>query len=271
MRVIVTVSGGKASAWCANWALEHYSKKDVILYFNDTKWEHKDLYRFLYDLEKHLKHSITIDSDGRNPKQLFFDNRALANNLMPFCSRILKAERLQKFYKDGDILIFGIGKDEIERAQRLVGMYQKIATKTRKYPRLKFPLITEKVTKYQVNKFLIDAGITEPLLYRLGFQHNNCSGGCVRAGKLHWRLLYEKLPEIYADREQTENEIRDWLKKDVHFLKDETLTNFRKRIENGELSTYYDLNDDTSVECIGDCAIKLKEYDIDEDTEIDGL
>ena len=108
-RVIATISGGKASAWCANWALKTYRKEDVLLYFNDTKWEHPDLYRFLNDLSEYLNHPIFFDSDGRTPEELFYDHRALANNRMPFCSSTLKAERLQKYYQDGDTLVFGLG------------------------------------------------------------------------------------------------------------------------------------------------------------------
>lgn len=253
MSVIVAISGGKASAWCADWALKNYPKEDVILYFNDTKWEHPDLYRFLDELSKYFDHPITRDSDGRNPEQLFYDNRALANNRMPFCSRIFKAERLQKYYRDGDILVFGIGTDEPHRAKRLVGVYQIIAAKTGKWLQLKFPLISENTTKQQIDDFLNDVGIKEPLLYRLGFLHNNCSGGCVRAGKKHWKMLYEKLPEIYAERERVEREVREYLGKDVHFFKDETLESFRGRIERGELSSYYDTDDDKETECIGIC------------------
>jgi len=110
MRVIVALSGGKASAWCANWAFQNYDKKDIVLYFNDTKWEHVDLYRFLDDLSKYFDHPILYDSDGRNPEQLFNDQHAIANNRMPFCSRVLKAERLHNFYNDGDAIIFGIGE-----------------------------------------------------------------------------------------------------------------------------------------------------------------
>lgn len=249
--VIVAISGGKASAWCADWALKNYPKENVILYFNDTKWEHKDLYRFLEDLEKYFNHKITFDSDGRSPEKLFYDNRALANNRMPFCSRILKAERLQKFYQDGDTLIFGIGADESQRASRLVSVYQTVAVKTGKWLKLKFPLISENITKEQIDTFLSEAGIEEPLLYRLGFLHNNCSGGCVRAGKKHWKLLYEKLPEVYANRERVEEEMREYLGKNIHFFKDETLKNFRERIERGVLSAYYD--NDNETECIGIC------------------
>ena len=255
MRLIVTVSGGKASAWCANWAIKRYHPEhEVILYFNDTKWEHPDLYRFLDDLASYLKHPITFDSDGRSPEDLFYDNNALANNRMPFCSRVLKAERLQEFYKHEDVLVFGIGEDEPHRMVRLVEMYKMIGIKTRKIARLCFPLISENITKREIDDFLIDAGLKEPLLYRLGFLHNNCSGGCVRAGKKHWKLLYEKLPEVYADRERVEREMREYTGKDIHFLKDETLESFRGRIERNELSSHYDPEDDKEVECIGICS-----------------
>lgn len=254
-RVIVTVSGGKASAWCADWALKNYQKEDVLLYFNDTKWEHPDLYRFLSDLERYLNHKILWDSDGRSPEALFYDNRALANNRMPFCSRVLKAERLHKFYQGGDTLVFGIGQDELHRARRVADVYRGVAERTNKWPIVRFPLIAEEITKEQVDSWLRSTGIEEPTLYKLGFLHNNCSGGCVRAGKKHWKLLYEKLPEVYLDRERVENDIRAFLGKDISFFKDETLGEFRKRIEDGKLSSYYDTDDTKEEECIGICHI----------------
>ncbi|MBU0580231.1 MAG: hypothetical protein KKA19_03550, partial [Candidatus Margulisbacteria bacterium] len=134
------------------------------------------------------------------------------------------------------------------------GVYQTVAIKTGKWPQLKFPLISENTTKQQIDDFLNDAGIKEPLLYRLGFLHNNCSGGCVRAGKKHWKMLYEKLPEVYAERERVEREMREYLGKDIHFFKDETLEAFRGRIERGELSSYYNTDEDKEIECIGICS-----------------
>jgi len=254
MSVIVAISGGKASAWCADWTFKQYPKEDVILYFNDTKWEHPDLYRFLSDLENYFDHKITLDSDGRSPEELFYDNNALANDRMPFCSRILKAERLQRFYKDGDTLVFGIGIGETHRANRLDDVYQMVAMKKDKQSELLFPLIQENKTNEQINDFLRNVGIEEPLLYRLGFKHNNCSGGCVRAGKKHWKLLYEKLPEVYADRARVEREVRQYLGKDISFFKDETLEAFRGRIEREELSSFYDSKEEKEIECIGICS-----------------
>lgn len=253
MSVIVALSGGKASAWCADWALRHYKKEDVILYFNDTKWEHEDLYRFLNDLSTYFKHPITFDSDGRSPEDLFYDKCAIANNRMPFCSRILKAERLQKFYKHKDVLIFGIGHDEEHRANRLYSVYQGVANRTNKWPLLVFPLIREAVTNDQIDAFLSSANIQEPLLYRLGFKHNNCSGGCVRAGKASWKLLLEKLPTVYAERERVEKDIREYIGKDVSIFKDETLEEFRLRISKGDVSNVVD-DGDTTTECVGICS-----------------
>lgn len=259
-RAIVALSGGKASAWCADWALRTYPRESVVLYFNDTKWEHPDLYRFLSDLEKHFDLKITVDSDGRSPEQLFYSKNTLANNRMPFCSSVLKAQRLQRYFRNGDNLIFGISGDEAHRANRLVAVYHEIGVKTGRWPKLVFPLIAERVSREQIDAFLRTIGIEEPLLYRLGFEHNNCSGGCVRAGKKQWKLLYEKLPEVYADRERVEREMRRYTGKDISFFKDETLEEFRGRIERKELPAYYYANHDPmqpslfETECIGVCS-----------------
>lgn len=251
---IVALSGGKASAWCAGWALRTFEKKDVVLYFTDTRWEHPDLYRFLDDLEIAFDHPITRDSDGRSVEGLFHEEHALANNRMPFCSRVLKAERLQAFYQDGDALVFGIGNDERHRAERITGVYQVVAAKIGKVPMLRFPLIEENVSREEVNAYLASIGVEEPALYKLGFTHNNCSGGCVRSGKKQWKLLYEKLPEVYAERERVEEEMRAETGKDIHYMKDMTLRELRRLIDMQEVLDFGD--DDTVTECIGICGLQ---------------
>jgi len=251
MRTIVALSGGLSSAWCAEWALRTHPKEEVVLYFNDTKWEDKDLYRFLNDIEIKLNHKIIIDSDGRSPTELFVDNRALANNRMPFCSRILKAERLQRFFESGDRLVFGIGLDEIIRAHKITYVYQSIYTRTGKLAHLEFPLIKNKVSKQDIIGKIESLGIAIPRLYKLGFEHNNCSGGCVRSGKSQWAHLLRVLPEVYKERENTEEYLRALLGKDIHFLKDITLKQLRTMIQN---QYFFDFNDeDRASDCVGIC------------------
>jgi hypothetical protein len=58
-----------------------------------------------------------------------------------------------------------------------------------------------------------------PRLYALGFPHNNCGGGCVRAGQGQFKMLYEQNPERFAVWEAEENELRGQLG-DVSILRD---------------------------------------------------
>ena len=77
--------------------------------------------------------------------------------------------------------------------------------------------------------------------------------GVLELVKKNWKLLYDTLPSIYLDRERVEREFRAFIKKDVHFLKNETLESFRKKIEGGGLFKYYDDTEDEPFECIGIC------------------
>ncbi len=76
-------------------------------------------------------------------------------------------------------------------------------------------------------------------------------------------MLYDRLPNVYADRERVEKEFREFSGKNVSFFKDETLTEFRKRIERGDLSGHYasdttegqlSMFDEAEFECIGICS-----------------
>lgn len=252
-RIICTLSGGVASAHAAALSIEKYGKSAVVLYFNDTKWEHPDLYRFLKDLSRYFDVPITEDSDGRSVEDVAWDNNALPNNRMPFCSRILKANRLQKFYQDTDILIFGIGPEEAHRAQGLQKVYKDVGTKSKKTATLEFPLIDGNIQKADTWEWLKQTGIAVPELYLKGFSHNNCYGGCVRAGKKQWRRLFLAFPEIYAQREQLEKEMSEHHGKRCTFLKDESLEEFRIRIQTNQLGKYYDDDFDGPSECIGIC------------------
>lgn len=172
MKHIVALSGGESSAAVA---LLVCRKGDPILYFNDTQWEHSDLYRYLSELSEYLGVPITEDSDGRSPEQVAYDNHALPNNRMPFCSRTLKAERLQKYAKPGDIVYFGIGAHEIHRAARIRTIYSGLGINTH------FPLIERGINSDGARQLMEKTGIKRPAMYEMGFDHNNCSGGCVRA------------------------------------------------------------------------------------------
>lgn len=56
---------------------------------------------------------------------------------------------------------------------------------------------------------LIEWGVTLPRMYDMGFSHANCGGICVKAGKRHYKTLYETMPERFAEMEALEQEIND--------------------------------------------------------------
>ena len=234
------------SFYTAYLSIQKYGKENVLLYFNDTKWEHNDLYRFLDDIKNYLDKDIYFDNDGRTPEQVFFDEHFLGCNRVPLCSRVLKAERLQKFYKDGDNLIFGIGIEECHRKQRIIAAYQVVYVKTGKFCTVEFPLIHNAIPKYEIDKWFSHTGIKRPELYTLGFEHNNCSGGCVRQGKRQWKKLLATLPDVYNEREQLEERFITKFGRGS-YLKDITLKELRENnleIDDQELF---------DGECIGVC------------------
>lgn len=100
MKIVVGFSGGVSSAWCAGWALRQFPKESVVFLFHDTKEEDPDTYRFIRQMAEALDHPVTERSDGRSVTEVFYDENAIANNRMAFCSRILKAEQRDRYFAE---------------------------------------------------------------------------------------------------------------------------------------------------------------------------
>lgn len=256
-RHIVAISGGVASAWVANWVKNNIDG-EIIYYFNDVKWEHPGLYRFLVEVQASFGIDIYFDSDGRSPEDVFYDKKMLGSNRTPICSRILKAERLQKFVKQGDTVYFGIDLGEMNRAARLTPIYERLGCK------VEYPLIDNMIFRPDMFKNIESLGLGIPQMYKDGFTHNNCSGGCVRAGKKQWVSLFRAYPDVYEDRERIEIEFTVWnndrrLKKDpdytprdYHFMKDMSLLELRKVLEE-QPDIIIEDDDGWQGECMGIC------------------
>lgn len=216
MKHIIFYSGGLGSWMTAKRVIERYGKENVILLFTDTKMEDEDLYRFLNDTEKDFGIQITRIADGRNPWQVFKDVRWLGNSRLAQCSHILKQKTAEKwikksFHPNECILYLGIDWTEIHRTK---------APKKNWHPyQVEFPMCEEPyLDKEDMKRELKKTGIELPRLYKLGFVHNNCSGICVRGGQGHWIHLLQTIPERYMEAEQMEQEMRDYLGKDVSIL-----------------------------------------------------
>ncbi len=214
-RVIVGFSGGVTSAWCASWALAQYLKSEVIFLFHDTKEEHPDTYRFIREMAIALDHPVTNFSDGRSVVEVFEDQNAIANNRMAFCSRILKAEQRDKYFKqlkkegvDEIINVVGFSAIETERVQRASARAEASGYKIR------FPLIENRLSKQDCADWCRNnMGVVPSAMYRWS-EHANCVG-CVRGGKAYWLKVKENEPEIFEQRAKLEEEFGHTILKDM--------------------------------------------------------
>jgi len=205
---IITISGGLTSAYVAKLVLA--TDENAELVFTDTGWEDADLFRFLHELETLFKKKITFLKHKKynNPEELFNAQGMLGSNRVPTCSRVLKVEVLQDYlkekYDNKCIVYFGIDYSEKHRAERIKFQYDKLGIETR------FPLIESKdfFIKDKITSWLNANNIDIPRMYKLGYLHNNCSGGCVRAGKKSWLHLLKTNSTVYAERERLESSFK---------------------------------------------------------------
>jgi len=174
--------------------------------------------------------------EGRDPWQVFRDKRFLGNSWADPCSAILKRELMGRWVKDrftpeNSVRVLGYDWSEGHRLRRI----QERLDWTVEAPLLDPPYLE----KRDIIQKARDAGLHIPLMYELGFEHNNCYGKCVKAGQAHFAKLYHLLPEAYADVEAKEEALRVMLG-DVSILTDRaggngkrplTLRAFRERIE----------------------------------------
>lgn len=253
MKHIVLYSGGLGSYYTTKRLLKKgIQKNDIVLLFTDTKIEDEDLYRFLNETTEKLGIPLTNYSDGRDIWQVFKDVKFLGNSRLDPCSRVLKREMSRNYIKENnfkpeDIIIYlGYDWTEIHRFEK--------AKKTWLPYIIDCPL-TEKpyMDKEDMKKEIEEVdGISLPRLYKMGFQHNNCGGGCVKAGIGHFKLLYNTFPERYTEWEKNEQMIREYIGKDVSILR-RTRNGVRKNITLAELRKEFDTFTEAENCDIGGC------------------
>lgn len=237
MRHLVQFSTGAASAEVAWRVVEQHGAENVVLLTADTRKEHADNWRFAHEVVGRLGCKWVVLADGRTPMQVGRDARAVPNNRMAICSRVLKRELLDRYraanFDPADTVVY-LGYDWTE-PHRVEAAQKHWAPWTVDCPLTRPPYLY----KPQLLDLFRARGIEPPVLYKQGFQHANCSGGCVRGGQAQWALLLQVDRAEYLDWEREENQTRAELGKDVSILRDRTggtvralpLTEFRERLE----------------------------------------
>lgn len=248
MKYIVNLSGGLTSAWALKCTIDTFGLHNTEVYFADTKGkkdadnphagEDQDSYRFIRDLSKHFKIPIWRVADGRNIWDVMWDKRCITMQAFAPCSNALKTTILDstiyRKYKPHEVTrVFGMQWNEVGRMATL----QAILPSSCWFPLAEKPY----VEKEDIKRWLLENNIAVPRLYDLGFEHNNCGGFCVRAGKAHFARLWYTLPERYLYHEQKEAELCDYLGKRVTVLFETrqgikyriSLREFRERLQSG--------------------------------------
>lgn len=197
---IVQFSGGAASAWVAKWVADTYGKENTVLLFHDTKAEHEDAYRFKQQVAEYIGLPITEVSDGRGLWQVIEDNGILPGHFIPFCTRILKKEPGEKYFKsltEEFVIYNGLGVEEWRRVQKGV-IREEVIGRT-----LRCPLFEMKIPNQTVKNIIRNEwGICLPEPYKY-LQHNNCIP-CFKAGKKHFYKVWQHYPERFAKAKEME-------------------------------------------------------------------
>ena len=231
MKHVVMFSGGIGSWAAAKMVAAKHGTEDLYLVFTDVKGnaesphigEDEDTYRFLDDAVRNIGGHYIYLNEGRDIWQVFKDRRFLGNSRQANCSHSLKQKPARNWINNNvdpedSIIYVGIDWTETHRLPAIVKNYlpYKIVAP------LAEPYYHRETRMYFDKPELIEwaesEGLTPPRLYSLGFSHNNCGGGCVRAGQGQFKKLLEIMPERFAMWEQKEQEVREYLDKDVAIL-----------------------------------------------------
>lgn len=152
-------------------------------------------------------------SDGRDVFDVMLHERFLGSSRFDPCSKKLKREAGDRWLRENcdpadTVVLIGIGPDEEQRFlgdERFgrVGLAARMAARGWDY---RAPLISGITSwfAHRVEAEVERAGLWVQRLYRLGFSHANCGGGCVKAGIRMWMRMMRAFPERYAFWERFE-------------------------------------------------------------------
>lgn len=206
-------SGGIGSWAAARRIVDEHGAENVVCLFTDVKGssanphigEDEDTYRFIDDAMADLQCEYVRVADGRDIWQVFKDEKFLGSSRQASCSKLLKVKQAHKWLADNtdpadSTVVLGIDWTEEHRKPAVIRSYD---------PRpVLFPMCEPPfLTKDQMIEWGRSRGIEPPRLYAMGFAHNNCGGGCVRAGQAQFAHLLRIMPERFLVWESMEQEV----------------------------------------------------------------
>jgi hypothetical protein len=195
-RIIVWFSNGATSAVASKVTIDRYGKShDVQVVCCDTRpSENSDNYRFSKDVERWIGQPIIFirNEDYKTVDDVFEKHRYMSGVKGARCTVELKKKPRFAFADSDDWHVFGFSYNEQKRIRDFI----------QRNPDMKLLWILSKhgITKQDCYRRLEAAGIELPLMYRLGFDNNNCPG-CVKASSpWYWDMVRTHFPEVFKRR-----------------------------------------------------------------------
>lgn len=199
MRVLVWFSCGAASAVAAKLASEKYPECE-ILYCDTLKYEHEDNKRFLDDVSNWCNKEIKILSSNKYEDiyDVFDKTGWLVGVGGARCTKELKTNVRLDYQKPGDLQIFGLTFDEEKRIEKFESNNGNID--------IEWILYENKITKTDCYKIIQEANIDLPMMYKLGYNNNNCIG-CVKGQAGYWNKIRVDFPEMFKKMAEQERKM----------------------------------------------------------------
>lgn len=184
-RIVVWFSCGAPSAVAAKMTLAKQEAAEIV--YCETRSEHPDNERFIRDCETWFDRRITRISSTKYEDvwDVWEKTRFIVSPKGARCSTELKKIPRMDFQESDDWQLYGFTVEEQDRADLFRANNPEINFET--------PLIEAGLTKADCKGILRGAGIELPIMYKLGFNNNNCPC-CPKGGMGYWNKLRVEFP-----------------------------------------------------------------------------
>lgn len=191
-RVVCWFSCGAASAVATKLAITQYAQThEVVVVRCVVREEHQDNERFAQDCEKWFGQSVInlVNEDYDGSVMKVIEKRKYISGVAGApCTMLLKKQLRESFQRPDDIHVFGYCDDEQERYDRFLDANNIECVA---------PLLERGLSHADTLGMIQNAGIKLPVMYELGYKHNNCVG-CVKAtGAGYWNKVKVDFPNQF--------------------------------------------------------------------------
>ena len=187
-RIVCWFSCGAASAVATKLAISQFAGREIVIARCIVKEEHQDNDRFAADCETWFGMPITNMISEKYNGSIFevFEKRGYISGIHGApCTMLLKKKVREDFQLPTDTHVFGYCAEEQDRWDSFLDANNIDAIS---------PLMERGLEHSDCLAMVQQAGIKLPVMYELGYQHNNCIGCCKASGAGYWNKIRIDFP-----------------------------------------------------------------------------